>query len=276
MSKTWIVTGATGGLGRAIVEAALAVGDSVVATSRRPEVLSDLASVHRAQLKVVTLDVSDSADCGRAVSLAYNTFGSMDVVVNNAGFATSAAAEDLGDADLRLHLETNFFGAVHVTKAALPVMRAQGHGLVLQMSSVAGRFGATPGLAAYYASKRALEGWTEVLAAEVKPLGIDMILVEPGAFRTNFVTTAEHIPPSPQYAATVGARQNYRRDRDGMAPGDPKRAAELLVRVSRMRELPLRLLLGSDAVDGATRAAAVSADEATAWAELSRSTDYSL
>ena len=268
------MTGATGGLGRAIVEAALAAGDSVIATSRRPDALVELASAHGGQLKVLSLDVSDSQDCSRAVALATDTFGSLDIVVNNAGFATSAAAEDLTDEGLRRHLETNFFGAVHVTKAVLPIMRAQGRGLILQMSSVAGRFGATPGLAAYYASKRALEGWTEVLAAEVKPLGVDVVLVEPGAFRTNFVTTAEHVPPSPQYAETVGARQHYRREKDGKAPGDPERAAELLVRLSRMADLPLRLLLGSDAVDGATRAAAASSAEVTEWEDLSRSTDY--
>src|SRR3984885_9247021 len=171
MAETWFLTGATGGLGYAIARAALIAGDNLVATARKPERLDDLVRDFGAAVRVLALDVCDRAAVRSAVNVPVDEFGSLDVLLNNAGFANSVAAEDLTDAELRAHFETNFFGTVNVTTAALPILRRQGSGRIIQMSSIVGRFGSTPGLAAYHASKRALEGWPEELANRIAQFG---------------------------------------------------------------------------------------------------------
>jgi NAD(P)-dependent dehydrogenase (short-subunit alcohol dehydrogenase family) len=240
MTRTWLVTGASSGFGRAIVEAALAAGDSVVATARNP---AGLAPHER--MRAVGLDVTDPAQVTAAVEQA----GPVDVLVNNAGHGLIGAAEELTDAQLRAVLETNLWGAVAMTRAVLPQMRARRRGHIVQMSSVGGVV-ANPGHAAYGMSKFALEGFSEALAGEVAPLGIRVTLVEPGPFRTDFAgRSMTFADPLADYADTpAGALRARFRDQDGVQQGDPARAAAAIVATVDAPEAPLRLPLGAAAV----------------------------
>src|SRR5215469_10921659 len=183
MPNVWLITGSSRGLGRALTVAALAAGDLVVATARDPETLADLADP---RLRTFPLDVTDPAAAEAAVRFAIDSFGRLDVLVNNAGYANSTAIEQTPPDDFRAQIEANFFGVVNVTKAALPIFREQRSGHVIQISSVGGRVGGTPGLGAYQSAKFAVEGFSEVLHNEVAPLGIHVTIVEPGAFRTDW------------------------------------------------------------------------------------------
>ena len=275
MSKTWLITGTSRGLGRALAEAVLDSGDTLLATARRPEQLADLAERYGDRVRTLALDVTDRAAAGRAVQTALDTFGRLDVVANNAGQADSAPIEQTTEADFRAQLETNLFGTVHLTQAALPVFRAQRSGHFLQFSSIGGRVGGTPGLGAYQAAKFAVEGFSEVLFSEVAPLGIKVTIVEPGAFRTDWGGGSMRLAEvAPDYAATVGRMHAYRRSVDGSQPGDPARAARVLLDVAAMDEPPRRLLLGTDAVQMAEHASRVRAREAAVWAGVSQSTDF--
>jgi NAD(P)-dependent dehydrogenase (short-subunit alcohol dehydrogenase family) len=186
MTKTWLITGSSRGFGRALARHVLDHGHRVVATARRPEQLKDLVERHGDRVRAVALDVTDPAAARAAVQLALDAFGRLDVVANNAGYANSAAIEDMPDEDFRAQIETNLFGVVNVTKAALPVLRRQGSGHFLQFSSIGGRVGGSPGLSAYQTAKFAVEGFSEVLNAEVGPLGIKVTIIEPGGFRTDW------------------------------------------------------------------------------------------
>ncbi|MEU2348709.1 oxidoreductase [Modestobacter sp. NPDC049651] len=275
MTKTWLITGTSRGLGRALAVAVLDGGDSLVATARRPEQLADLAERYGDRVRTLALDVTDRAAAGRAVQAALDTFGRLDVVANNAGHADSAPIEQTTEQDFRAQLETNLFGTVHLTQAALPVFRGQRSGHFLQFSSIGGRVGGTPGLGAYQAAKFAVEGFSEVLVSEVAPLGVKVTIVEPGAFRTDWGGESMRLAEvAPDYAATVGRMHAYRRSVDGSQPGDPARAARVLLDVVAMDDPPRRLLLGSDAVQMAEHASRVRAREAAVWAGVSQSTDF--
>ena len=245
-NQVWLITGSSRGRGRALAEAALEAGDTGVATARHPERLEDLVELFGDRVRLVQHDVTDPAAAVRAVDTAVEAFGRLDVVVNNAGYAEAAALEDTTEESFRAQLETDLFGVFHVTRAALPVLRRQRSGHFLQISSIGGRVGGSPGLGAYQTAKFAVEGFSEVLHREVEPLGIRVTIVEPGALRTS-----------------VGGRQ----------PGDPARAARVLVDVVGMPHPPLRLLLGSDALRLADRSARARAQEADVWADVSRSVD---
>lgn len=273
MQKVWLVTGSSRGLGREIAQAALAAGDHLVATARRPEDLDDLVARYGDQVRAVALDVTDPAAARAAVEVATSAFGRLDVLVNNAGYANTGAFEDTPEDDFRAQVETNLFGVVNVTRAALPVMRAQGGGHIVQISSVGGR-GASPGLAAYQTAKWAVGGFSEVLAKEVGPLGIRVTVAEPGGMRTDWAGSSMRVHPvSPAYRATVGAFLGTHRDEDIMR-GDPAKVAGVILRLVDEQQPPLRLLLGSDAVHlGAAFAAARAAEDAR-WAEVGRSTDF--
>ena len=209
------------------------------------------------------------------MQLAVDDFGELDVVVNNAGSANSAPIEEMPDEEFRAQVETNLFGVVHVTKAALPVLRKQRSGHFVQFSSVGGRVGGTPGMGAYQTAKFAVEGFSEVLHNEVKPLGIKVTIVEPGAFRTDWQgASMEMAEVSPDYQDTVGAMHRYREATDGCQPGDPARAAVIITDIVRLEEPPLRLLLGAGAVELAEKASETRAREARDWADLSRSADF--
>jgi NAD(P)-dependent dehydrogenase (short-subunit alcohol dehydrogenase family) len=275
MSKTWLITGSSRGLGRELTKAVLASGDRVVATARKPEQLDDLVAQYGDQLRAVALDVTDAEAAKRAVQTAIDEFGGLDVVANNAGYANSAPIEETPDDDFRAQLETNLFGVVNVTKAALPHFRTQRAGHFLQFSSIGGRVGGTPGMGAYQTAKFAVEGFSEVLSNEVKPFGVKVTIVEPGAFRTDWGGSSMAIAPvGEDYESTVGELNRYRVKVDGQQPGDPAKAAEAIVSIVAQSEPPLRLLLGKDALTHADRASRERAEEAARWADVTTSTDY--
>ena len=273
--RTWLVTGSSRGLGRAITEAALEHGDRVVATARHPDQLADLARTYGDRVRTVALDVTDPEAARASVGVATSAFERLDVVVNNAGYANSAPIEEFDDGDFRAQIEANLFGVVNVTRAALPVLRRQASGVFVQVSSVGGRVGGTPGLGAYQAAKFGVEGFSEVLASEVAPFGVKVIIVEPGAFRTDWQgSSMQRHDVGPDYAATVGELHRARERTDGVQPGDPDRAGRLIVEVVGLDEPPRRLLLGSDAVALAEAAEQRRAAELERWAERSASTDF--
>jgi NAD(P)-dependent dehydrogenase (short-subunit alcohol dehydrogenase family) len=275
MSQVWLITGSSRGLGRSLATAALDAGHQVVATSRDPEDLRDLVDRYGDHVRAIALDVTDPAAADTAVKRTVAEFGRLDVVANNAGYANSSPIEETDPADFRAQVETNFFGVVNVTRAALPVLRAQRSGHILQISSVGGRVGGTPGMAAYQSAKFAVEGFSKVLHNEVSPLGIDVTIVEPGAFRTDWGGSSMRLPAvGPDYEDTVGQVNAFRRGVDGKQQGDPDRAARAIVDLVDVPAPPLHLLLGSDALAAADSASAIRAAEAAQWADVSRSTDF--
>jgi NAD(P)-dependent dehydrogenase (short-subunit alcohol dehydrogenase family) len=270
-----LITGSSRGLGRELAVTALDRGDRVVATARRPEQLQDLVTKYGDRVRTAALDVTDPAAARAAVDVAVEEFGRLDVVANNAGYANSAPIEEMAEADFRAQIETNLFGVVNVTRAALPVLRAQRSGIFLQFSSIGGRVGGTPGMGAYQTAKFAVEGFSEVLAGEVAPFGVRVVIVEPGAFRTDWQGSSMTLHEvGPDYDGTVGAMNRYRAANDGTQPGDPARAAAILLEVVAMDDPPRRLLLGADAVAAAVTAGAARAVEIERFADLSRSAVY--
>jgi NAD(P)-dependent dehydrogenase (short-subunit alcohol dehydrogenase family) len=275
MDRIWFVTGSSRGFGRAIVEAALVRGDRVVATARKPDQLDDLAKAFGDHVVPLELDVTDPAAARSAVDAAVKAFGSLDIVVNNAGYAASAPIEEMSEESFRDQIETNLFGVVNVTKAALPVLHRQRSGHFLQFSSIGGRVGGSPGLGAYQTAKFAVEGFSEVLNAEVKPLGIKVTIVEPGGFRTDWGGSSMGTSAvGADYEDTVGAMDRFRASTVSTWRGDPKRAALILLDVVDLDEPPLRLLLGDGAVKSAEESSRKRAAEAEQWAEVSRSADF--
>ena len=274
MAQVWLITGSARGLGRAIAEAVLAADDKLIATARNPQQLSDLVERYGDNVRAVALDVTDERAAIAAVQLAVDVFGRLDVLVNNAGYGNLAAIEDTTIQDFRAQLETNLFGVVNLTKAAIPVMRRQGAGRILQFSSVGGRVGPI-GRGAYAAAKWGVEGFSEVLAKEVGPLGIKVTIIEPGGFRTDFAGSSQTIlADNPAYASTVGAVARFQRGYDGAQPGDPKKAAAAVLNIARLDEPPMRLLLGRDAVRAAAEAERTRAEADRKWRSLSESTDF--
>lgn len=274
MPKVFLVTGSARGLGRHIAEAVLDAGHSLVATARRPEQLTDLVTRYGDRIRPVALDVTDATTAEAAVRTAVDTFGRLDVVVNNAGYANYASTEDLTAEDFRSQVETNFFGVVNVTRAALPVLREQRAGHIIQVSSLGGRL-ASAGLSAYQASKWAVGGFSEVVAQEMAPLGVKVTVLEPGGMRTDWAGSSMAIPPiSEPYQQTVGVFAKLLRSGGGTAAGDPAKVAQVLLRVVDLDEPPLRLLLGSDAVRYADAAGKARAGSDERWRELSLSTDH--
>src|SRR5580692_2758290 len=275
MQMTWFITGSSRGFGREIAKAALKRGDRVVATARKSDQLDDLLKEYGEQVLMFALDVTDSAAANRAIDAAINSFGSLDIVVNNAGYADSAPIEEMSEESFRDQIETNLFGVVNVTKAALPIFHQQRSGHFLQFSSIGGRVGGSPGLGAYQTAKFAVEGFSEVLNAEVKPLGIKVTIVEPGGFRTDWGgSSMQTSPVGADYEDTVGAMNRFRESTVSTWRGDPKRAANILVDLVDLDEPPLRLLLGEGAVTSADRSSRERAAEAERWAAVSRSADF--
>ena len=275
MTKIWLVTGSSRGFGREIARAALESGSRVVATARRREQLDDFVDTYGDRVRTTALDVTDPEAARDAVGVAVAEFGQLDVVVNNAGYANSAPIEEMAEEDFRAQIEANLFGVVNVTRAVLPILRQQRSGVFVQFSSVGGRVGGTPGMGAYQTAKFAVEGFSEVLANEVAPFGIKVIIVEPGAFRTDWQGSSMQLHAvGPDYEQTVGQFNRSRRRADGKQPGDPARAARIIVDVVAMDEPPRRLLLGADAVTLAREAGQRRAAELEQWADLSASADY--
>jgi NAD(P)-dependent dehydrogenase (short-subunit alcohol dehydrogenase family) len=274
MPKVFFLTGATRGLGRQVAEATLAAGHELVATARNPDRLADLADRYGRRVLPVALDVADPDAAAAAVAAGVEAFGRLDVVVNNAGYANLASVEDITLADFRAQVDTNLFGVVNVTKAALPVLREQGGGHIIQVSSIGGRL-ATPGLSAYQASKWAVGGFSEVLAREVGPLGIKVTVLEPGGMQTDWAGSSMRVPPiSEPYQATVGVIARVQHDQgSGAALGDPAKVARVVLEVAGMDDPPLRLILGSEAYAYAAAAARARAESDAARYQLTVSTD---
>ena len=274
MSKIWLVTGSSRGLGRNIVEAALAAGDCVVATARAPESLLALKAQYGERLQTVVLDVTSAQAAQKAVQQAVASYGRLDVLVNNAGFAHIAPLEQMPEDELRAQIETNFFGVVNLTRAVLPQMRQQGSGYIIQISSVGGRIG-TAGLGAYQAAKWAVGGLTQALDQEVRPLGIKVVTVEPGGIKTDFAAQATQNAGgwSQDYDGTVGKIHDMIRHLAGHEAGDPARMAQVIVGLTRHPAPPVRLLLGSDAVALAEQAEEYRQVQDEAWRAVSLATD---
>jgi len=274
MSQVWLITGSSRGLGRALADAVLAAGHQLVATARDPAQLADLVERYGDHVRAVALDVTDPNAAEGAVKAALDAFGRLDVLANNAGYGNVAPIEDTSLAEFRAQIETNLFGVINLTKAAIPVMREQRSGHVIQFSSIGGRIG-PPGRAPYAASKWGVEGFSEVLAKEVGPLGIKVTIVEPGGFRTDFAGSSTTIREGrPEYDSTVGTVARYQRNYNGAQPGDPAKAAAVIIHIASLDEPPLRLLLGSDAVRGAEQNDAARIEADRKWRDVSVSTDF--
>lgn len=274
MTKVWLITGSTRGFGRSLAEAVLAQGDQLIATARKPEQLADLVEQYGDQVRAVQLDVTDPAQAEAAIHTAVQAFGRLDVLVNNAGYGNISSIEETSFEDFRAQIETNLWGVINVTKAALPLLREQGFGHILQFSSIGGRSSA-PGLAAYQTAKWAVEGFSEVLSKEVTPLGLKVTLIEPGGFRTDWAgSSMSHIEPREEYKETVGRLLAHVRGTEGTANGDPAKAALAIIAIVNEQNPPLRLLLGSDAIAIARAVDQAKLAETERWEKLSVSTDY--
>jgi NAD(P)-dependent dehydrogenase (short-subunit alcohol dehydrogenase family) len=274
-SRVWLVTGSSRGLGRHIVRAAALAGDHVLATARDPSSIQDLATDFSGQVTTAALDVTDPARARTAIRTALDRFGRLDVVVNNAGQADLGAVEDTPEESFWRQHAVTYAGVVHVTRAALPILRAQRSGHLLQISSLGARMG-TPGLASYQAAKAAVTTFSLSLAAELEPLGIRTTIVEPGNLRTDMLSARSMtvLSPSTAYEASVGVTAQRLRQQHGKQPGDPARAARTLVDITRMHTPPLRLALGSDALRFAATATAILNDQDERWQALSTSIDF--
>jgi len=250
MSKTWFITGASKGFGREWTEAALERGDRVAATARRLETLDALVDAYGGNVLPIQLDVTDRDDDFAAVRRAAEHFGRLDVVVNNAGYGHFGMIEELSEDEVRSQLETNVFGALWVTQAALPIMRAQGSGHIIQVSSIGG-ITAFTGTGAYHASKWALEGFSQSLAQEVAGFGIHVTLIEPGGYSTDWAgPSATRSAECPAYAAVHEAQAARRA---GNAPGDPTATRGAILKVVDAAEPPLRIFFGTTPIETATR-----------------------
>jgi NAD(P)-dependent dehydrogenase (short-subunit alcohol dehydrogenase family) len=272
--QVWFITGASRGLGYAVAEEALAAGKRVAATARRPETLSALADKYGDRVLPVALDVTDQAQAESAIQRTVEHFGRIDVVVNNAGYANMSPIEDVTMDDFRAQVEAVFFGTVLVTKAALPVMRRQGGGHFIQVTSIGGRI-TSPGLSAYQSAKFAVEGFSGVLRQEVAPLGIKVTLAEPGGMRTDWAGSSMEIPSfQDAYQPTVGALAERVRARNGKEPIDPAKAARALIDIAEQEKPPLHLLLGRDALRYAAAELEQTSAEDKRWAHVGNSVDF--
>lgn len=276
MSRVWMITGAARGFGREFARAALAAGDRVVATGRDEAKVAQALGASAANLLILKLDVTRDADATVAVEAALKHFGRIDVLLNNAGYPLLGALEECSTAELETQFRTNVFGLLSVTRAVLPAMRHQGSGHIVNVSSMAG-FKGYPGSSAYSASKFAVEGLTESLAAEVAPFGIRVTMIEPGYFRTELLSEtslAFAARELPEYASTSGQMRLQISAVDGKQPGDPAKLVEAVRAVVDSDNPPLRLALGPDAVDVAEQKMAEWRADLERWRSLSNSTNF--
>ncbi|MEU0598866.1 oxidoreductase [Streptomyces sp. NPDC006393] len=274
MNKVWLITGAGSGFGRAIAEAALAAGDVVVGAVRRPETLADLVAAWPDQMEALTLDVTDTAAGEAAVRDVVSRHGRIDVLVNNAGRTHVGALEETTDQELRDLFDLHVFGPAALTRAVLPHMRERRSGAIVQMSSVGGQM-SFAGFGAYSGTKFALEGMSEALADEVAEYGVKVLIVEPGAFRTSlFGTGRAGVSADSGVYAKVGETRAFVSGGDGAQPGDPVKAAELILAALESDDTPLRLPLGDDGVTGVLDHLDQVRGDVAAWEKRARATVF--
>jgi NAD(P)-dependent dehydrogenase (short-subunit alcohol dehydrogenase family) len=272
--KVWLITGCSRGLGHAFATAVLNAGHRLVATARDPAAINHFQDRYGDQVRVVALDVTDPIAAENAIKVAVEAFGRLDVLVNNAGYGNIAPAEETTLDDFRDQIETNLFGVIYLTKAALPVMREQAAGHIIQVTSIAARIGPV-GRAPYAAAKWGVEGFSETVAKEVGPLGVRVTILEPGGFRTDFAGSSTKLYAGrPDYDATVGAAARFQQDYNGKKPGDPAKAAAILLSLADMDHPPLRLVLGRSALDAAEKHDLMRLENDRQWRELSISADF--
>ena len=273
MSRVWLITGANSGFGRAIATAAVAAGDVVVAAARRTGTLDDLVAAHPDQVEAVQLDVTDIAAAEATVADVVARHGRIDVLVNNAGRTHVGAAEETTDAELRALFDVHFFGPAALTRAALPHMRARRGGAIVQLSSMGGQM-SFAGFGAYSATKFALEGLSEALADEVNRLGVKVLIVEPGAFRTGLMDSKQFSEAISDYDESVGNTRRMTQEVNGSQPGDPDKAAAAILAALDAEKTPLRLVLGGDAVDAVVGHLESVRADVEAWEKVSRATAF--
>ncbi|WP_211251904.1 oxidoreductase [Desulfobacter vibrioformis] len=272
---TWLITGCSSGLGRAFALEILKNGDNVVVTSRNADDIHGIVENYPDTALGLSLNVTDKEQIANAVSQAEAKFGSIDVLINNAGYGYRAAVEEAEADEIRTLFNTNFFGTVHMIQAVLPGMRKRKFGTIMNVSSIAGRF-AMPGSGYYAASKFAIEGMSDALRREVAPLGIRVVLIEPGAFRTDFAgrSLTGSKKEISDYDETAGPRRKKNDRTDGTQPGDPQKAAQTIIKVAKGSKIPFRLLLGTDAINAIRAELDGQHTELENWKEISVSTDY--
>ena len=270
----WFITGCSTGFGRSLAKAVLARGERVVATARDVARVADLEGASD-RLLSLALDVTDDAQIAAAVDAARERFGRVDVLVNNAGYGYQASIEEGEDAEIRAQFDANVFGLFALTRAVLPLMRAQGGGHVVNITSVAGLVG-FPGSGYYAASKHAVEGWSDALAAEVAPLGLHVTCVEPGPFRTDWAGRSLRQTPVriDAYQATVGQRMESTRSVSGRQAGDPERAAAAIISLAEEAEPPRHMVLGAWGIDQVTERLRRRLKEIEARREAAIATDF--
>ena len=274
--RAWLITGVSSGLGRALAEAALSRGEVVIGTLRKREQTTEFEALAPGRAHSMLLDVTDKSRVRDAVTHAIQSAGGVDVVVNNAGYGLSGAAEEVSDAEIRQQMETNFFGLVAVTQAALPFMRAQKRGHIVNISSVAGYKGIL-GMSIYSASKFAVEGFSEGLAAEVGHLGIKVTIVEPGAFRTRWASNEAIVRSArviKEYAPTAGVVREGLARMHGHQENDPAKGAQAIIAAVDSQQPPLRLPLGADSVQYLRDKLTGMAQELAAWEAVAVATRF--
>jgi NAD(P)-dependent dehydrogenase (short-subunit alcohol dehydrogenase family) len=273
--RTWFITGASTGFGRLLAEEVLKAGGKVIATARKLDKIADLEERHPKRAKALVLDVNDAGQVDSAVTQAFAQFGQVDVLVNNAGYGVAGAVEEVSETEFMPMFETNVFGLIRVTRAFLPRLREQRSGHILNLSSIGGLVG-SPGMGYYNATKFAVEGLSEALAAELAPLGVHVTIVEPGPFRTDFlgrsgVIAADSIA---DYDGTAGNMRRYFAQQDGKQPGDPLRAVHAMMQVVESPRPPLRLLLGKSALQRTRTKLDGWQKEIAAWERVTVGADF--
>jgi NAD(P)-dependent dehydrogenase (short-subunit alcohol dehydrogenase family) len=272
--RVWLITGASSGFGRAIAEAALAAGDTVVAAVRRPAAVDDLTAAHPGRVAAAGLDITDGTRIPAVADEVIGRYGRIDVLVNSAGRALVGGVEETSDRELRELMEVHFFGAAALTRAVLPHMRERRSGAIVQITSMGGRM-SFAGVGAYSATKFALEGLSEALAAEVGPFGIKVLIVEPGAFRTGLHRSGarQESAAIPAYDDIIGPVRAQQAGFDGKQPGDPAKAAAAILAALDAEKAPLRLPLGNDAADAISASLETARTELSLWEPVTRGTD---
>jgi NAD(P)-dependent dehydrogenase (short-subunit alcohol dehydrogenase family) len=273
--RVWFITGASTGFGRLLAEEVLKKGDRVVATARQLDKVEDFEKRYPETAKALALDVTDAAEVESAVTQALATFGRMDVLVNNAGYGLAGAIEEVSEAEFMPMFETNVFGLLRVTRAFLPHLRKQRSGHILNLSSIGGLIGGA-GMGFYNATKFAVEGLSEALAAELAPLGIHVTVIEPGPFRTDFLGRSGVIAEKriAEYDQSAGNMRRYFSENDGKQKGDPLRAVQAMIEVVESPNPPLHLLLGASALERMRGKLSKWQEEIAAWELVTLGADF--